>query len=272
VFAIVLPTVIQQTPVGEAEVKAPEASEKDAGRPLVIVIDDDPATRDLLTRFLVKDGFSVKQAADGKEGFRMVKQFKPRVVLLDVTMPKLDGWSVLRGLRADPELSATPVIMVTILDEYNLAFALGATDYVQKPVEWERLKQIVEPFRRAEEQRPVLVVDDDEDARARLKSLLQRAGWSVMEAADGRQGIEKLEQFEPCAILLDLMMPELDGFGFLNELQKHENRRHVPVVILTAKDLTKADRARLQRHTSRIIQKGSTSLREVLKEIEAVTA
>ena len=93
----------------------------------------------------------------------MVKQFKPRVVLLDVTMPKLDGWSVLRGLRADPELAATPIIIMTILDEYNLAFTLGATDYIQKPVEWERLRQIIEPFRKVEEQRPVLIVDDDAD-------------------------------------------------------------------------------------------------------------
>ncbi len=273
VFAIVLPAAVTEKPATEPEERAQEQSEKSGtGKPLVIVIDDDPSTRDLLTRFLVKDGFSVKQAADGKQGFQMVKQFKPRLVLLDVTMPKLDGWSVLRGLRADPEVAATPVIMVTILDEYNLAFTLGATDYIQKPVEWDRLRQIIEPFRQAEEQRPVLIVDDDEDARARLKALLKRAGWPVMEAANGRQGIEKLETAEPCAVLLDLMMPELDGFGFLNELRKRENRRHVPVIILTAKDLSQADRAKLEEQTSRIIQKGSMSLREVLKEIEAVSA
>jgi DNA-binding response OmpR family regulator len=220
----------------------------------------------------VKDGFSVKQAADGQYGFEMVKQFKPRLVLLDVTMPKLDGWSVLRRLRADPELAATPVIMVTILDEHNLAFTLGANDYIQKPVDWERLRHIIEPFRQVEEQRPVLIVDDDGDARARLGSLLKRAGWPVMEAADGRQGIERLDAAEPCAILLDLMMPELDGFGFLHELRKRENRRHIPVVILTAKDLSQADRTRLEGQASRIIQKGSMSLRDVLKEIEAVSA
>jgi PAS domain S-box-containing protein len=273
IFAIMLPAVVPEKAEAEAEERGQEHSEQSgAGKPLVVVIDDDPSTRDLLTRFLIKDGFSVKQAGDGKQGFQMVKQFKPRVVLLDVTMPKLDGWSVLRGLRADPELAATPVIMVTILDEYHLAFTLGATDYIQKPVEWERLRQIIEPFRQGKEQRPVLIVDDDEDARARLKSLLKRAGWPVMEAANGREGIEKLETAEPCAILLDLIMPELDGFGFLTELRKRENRRHVPVVVLTAKDLSQADRAKLAGQASRIIQKGSVSMREVLKEIEAVSA
>jgi PAS domain S-box-containing protein len=271
VFAIVLPADLPASILPDDDTgKGHGATEKPAGKPLVIVIDDDPATRDLLTRFLVKDGFSVKQAADGRQGFRMVKEFKPRVVLLDVTMPKLDGWSVLRSLRADPELAATAVIMVTILDEHNLAFALGATDYIQKPVEWDRLRQIVEPFRQVEEHRPVLIIDDDAAARARLKSLLQRAGWPVSEAANGRQGIEKIEQTEPCAILLDLMMPELDGFGFLNELRKLDNRRHVPVIILTAKDLTKSDLAKLEGQTARIIQKGTMSLRDVLKEIEEV--
>jgi PAS domain S-box-containing protein len=269
-FTILLPADLpEQTPTNDVEGDALEESEEVSGQPLVIVIDDDPATRDLLTRFLVKDGFAVKQAADGERGLSLVKDLKPRVVLLDVTMPKVDGWAVLRSLRADPELTATPVVMVTILDEHNLAFALGATDYIQKPVEWERLRKILGRFRRVQEQRPVLIVDDDKSARTRLKSLLQRAGWAVTEAANGRQGIEMVEQNEPCAILLDLMMPELDGFGFLNELRERQQFRDLPIVILTAKDLTESDRAKLEGQTNRIIQKGSMSLREVLKAIGA---
>lgn len=272
-FAVVIPVTV---PLATAEELPRERdSEKvksEQGKPLVLVIDDDPATRDLLTRFLLKDGFSVRQAADGQAGLRLAKELKPRVVLLDVTMPKLDGWSVLRSIRGDPELKDTPVIMVTILDEHNLAFTLGATDFIQKPVEWDRLRQIVEPFLNADTSHPVLIVDDDPDARARLRSLLERAGWDVEEAANGAEGLAKLPAVNPSVILLDLMMPEMDGFAFLNELRLRPTHRSVPVVVLTAKDLTQADRAKLEGRTSRILQKGSASLRQVLQEIEAVAA
>ncbi|WP_421861926.1 ATP-binding protein [Parvibaculum sp.] len=123
----------------------PAATPKTGDR--VLIIDDDPATRDLLTRFLEKEGFRVASAADGREGLELARSLRPRVILLDVTMPRMDGWSVLRALRADPDLGATPVIMVTVLDEQSLAFSLGATDYLHKPIEWGHLKEAMERFK-----------------------------------------------------------------------------------------------------------------------------
>ena len=269
-FTIELPRKFEGHAAATAHVDATTPGEDEGERPLAVVIDDDAATRDLISRFLVRDGFSVKTAADGKEGLRVVRESKPRVVLLDITMPKLDGWSVLRSLRSDPELDRTPIIMCSILDEHNLAFTLGATDYIQKPVEWERLRQIVEPFRHSEEHRPILIVDDDPDARARLKQQLERAGWSVSEAENGKEGLASIARSEPCAILLDLLMPVMDGFAFLDELRDRNLRRDIPVIVLTAKDLTEADKAALEGRASSVITKGTKSLRQIVKEVEKV--
>ncbi len=270
-FAILLPANISSAqPSQEADAKTSEISAiASAEKPLVVVIDDDPATRDLLSRFLVKDGFEVREAADGKSGLDLVRTVHPHVVLLDVTMPRMDGWSVLRALRADPELSATPVIMVTILDEHSLAFSLGATDYLQKPVDWERLKHIMEPFRQAGGARSVLVVDDDAETRERLGTLFTREGWTVALAENGRVALDQIAVSAPSLVLLDLMMPEMDGFSFLNELRATEVGRTIPVVVLTAMDMTAEDRHKLEGRASRVIQKGSMNLRDLTREIRS---
>ncbi|WP_082523958.1 response regulator [Methylobacterium sp. Leaf399] len=229
----------------------------------VLIIDDDPSTRDLLARYLVKDGFAVVTAGDGREGIEKAKALRPRVILLDVTMPRMDGWSVLRTLRADPDLGATPIIMVTVLDEQNLAFSLGATDYLQKPIEWGQLKSAMERFKPSEHEGPVLIVDDDPDTRERIATLLTREGWRVAAAENGVAGLEATAARKPCLILLDLMMPEMDGFGFLRALRAHPEWRDIPVVVLTAKDITADDRRRLAGQADRVLQKGGLSLNDL---------
>jgi CheY-like chemotaxis protein/two-component sensor histidine kinase len=238
----------------------------------VLIIDDDASTRDLLARFLEKDGFTVATASDGREGVERARALRPRVILLDVTMPRMDGWSVLRTLRADPELGATPIIMVTVLDEQNLAFSLGATDYLQKPIEWGQLKTAMERFKPSETEGPVLIIDDDPDARERMAAMLIREGWRVASAENGIAGLEATAAKKPCLILLDLMMPEMDGFGFLRALRAKPEWRDIPVVVLTAKDVTAEDRRRLAGQADRVLQKGRLGLNDLSESLRSLVA
>jgi PAS domain S-box-containing protein len=257
----------------ELEEQAPETDAGAEAGPdpdCVLIVDDDPAARDLLARFLEKEGFSVRTAADGRAGLELARTLRPRVVLLDVTMPRMDGWAVLRALKADPGLAAVPVVMVTIIDEQNLAFSLGAADYLQKPVEWDRLKDVMDRFRGEEPCAGALVVDDDPDTRERLRGLLRKEGWKVATAENGRAALEQVAEELPCLVLLDLMMPEMDGFAFLRELRARPEWRSVPVVVLTAKDITAEDRRRLEGRADRVIQKGSMSLRDLAGELRRI--
>ncbi|SFU34134.1 PAS domain S-box-containing protein [Methylobacterium sp. 174MFSha1.1] len=268
-FTLDLPALYEERdpaePAGERLPEAPAAvaARPDPGSNLVLVIDDDPATRDLLARFLRRDGFTVATAPDGRAGLEEARRLRPRVVLLDVTMPRMDGWAVLRALRADPDFGATPVIMVTVLDEQNLAFSLGATDYLHKPVEWGALKEAMERFRPAIHEGPVLVVDDDPDVRERMTTMLTREGWRVASAENGLAGLEAVGVRKPGLILLDLMMPELDGFGFLRALRDRPDWRDIPVVVLTAKDVTAEDRRRLAGRADRILPKAGLGMADL---------
>ena len=250
----------------DAEPEQSEATAEPAS--LVLVIDDDSAARDLISRFLEQEGFAVRSARDGEAGLALARSLRPFAILCDVMMPRLDGWAVLSSLKADPNLANIPVAMVSIVDERGLAFSLGAADYLTKPVEWDRLKQLMERFRAERPAAPVLVVEDDADTRARLRTALERAGWTVAEAENGRVALERIAEHRPELVLLDLMMPEMDGAAFLQELHRKAEWRSIPVVVLTAKDMTTEERERLAQQTARVIQKGSTTLRELVGEVE----
>jgi CheY-like chemotaxis protein len=187
-------------------------------------------------------------------------------------MPRMDGWSVLRALRADAELGDTPIIMVTVLDEQNLAFSLGATDYLHKPVEWGQLKSAMERFKPSEHDGPVLVIDDDADARERMATLLTREGWRVASAEHGRAGLDAVAARMPSLILLDLMMPEMDGFAFLRALRARREWRDIPVVVLTAKDVTADDRRRLAGQADRVLQKGRLGLSDLAETLRSLVS
>ena len=168
----------------------------------------------------------------------------PRAITLDVMMPHVDGWAVLTELKADPELAKIPVVMVTFTNDKGLSAALGAADHVDKPVAWDKLKTVMERFRDADGD--VLVVDDDPDIRERVRTALERQGWRVIEAANGKEALEKVMHGPPRAVLLDLNMPVMDGFAFLHALREKPGCAHLPVLIFSARDLSVADRARLQ--------------------------
>jgi signal transduction histidine kinase/DNA-binding response OmpR family regulator len=228
------------------------------GASTVLVIDDDPSVREMMVRFLSKEGFRVETASNGEEGLKRALELKPAVITLDVMMPHMDGWAVLTQLKADTALRNIPVIMVTIVDDKNLGYALGASDYLTKPVDRARLADILKRVRCGSDPCQVLIVEDDEVIRGMMRRMLEDEGWAVTEAVNGRHALEVITATKPELILLDLMMPEMDGFQFINELRQSpvEDRREIPVVVVTAKDLTSEDRMQLNGYVEKIIQKG----------------
>jgi CheY-like chemotaxis protein len=240
--------------------------------PLVLVIDDDAAVHDLMRRSLEKDGFRVKVAADGRAGLELARQLKPAVITLDVMMPHLDGWSVLTALKADPGTADIPVIMLTIVDDKQMGFALGAADYFTKPIDFQRLHHVLERYRKPANHQAVLVIEDDAAMRDMLRRTLEKDGWQVAEAQNGKVGLAQLEAGPPALILLDLMMPEMDGFEFMDALRRRGDEKRIPVIVITAKDLTEEDHRRLNGGVERIIQKGATSPAEVLALVRTLLA
>jgi CheY-like chemotaxis protein len=216
---------------------------------------------------LGKDGFRVEVAADGKTGLEMARRLKPAVITLDVMMPSMDGWAVLNALKADPTTADIPVVMLTIVDDRNMGFALGAADYFTKPIDWQRLGAVLQKYRRLSVAQTVLIVEDDERTREMLRRTLQKEGWQVREAANGRLGLEEMVRGTPGLILLDLMMPEMDGFTFMKELRQRPDGAKVPVVVITAKDLTDEDRRRLSGDVARILGKDTTSREQLVAEV-----
>ena len=243
-------------------VKPVEANHK----PVVLVIDDDAVVLDLMSRFLAKEGFTVRTADNGKEGIELAKSIRPAAITLDVMMPGMDGWAVLSALKADPETAGIPIIMVTINDNKEMGFALGAADYLSKPVDWGRLAGLIKHFG-AGDSRQVLVVEDEAGAREMIERALKKDGWAVASAENGRVALDKISASRPSLILLDLMMPEMDGFEFLNRLRHNPAWQNIPVIVLTAKDLTADERRRLNGQVQDVLQKGAYAKEQLLREV-----
>jgi PAS domain S-box-containing protein len=241
---------------------APASDAGDGTRPrgaggTVLVIDDDAAARDLVSRFLAKQGLAVEVAVDGRAGLQAARDRRPDVITLDVVMPGLDGWSVLTALKSDPATADIPVVMLSMVDERNLGIALGAAEYLTKPIERDQLLRVLRRYGRPGAARRVLVVEDDALTRTTLGRAMQGEGWDVALAEHGRAALARLAERVPDLILLDLMMPEMNGFEFLEALRGHNAWRSVPVVVITAKELTDAERRRLNGGVQRVVAKGS---------------
>lgn len=238
----------------------------DANAATVLVIDDEPSARDMITRMLVKDGYRVVTAANGAEGLRIAAEVAPDVITLDIMMPGMDGWAVLSKLKADPVLAAIPVVVATIIDDRNLSVSLGAAGYITKPIDREHLSEVVRRVRSTPGLKNVLIVEDDADARKLMRRLFEKEGWSVAEAENGSVALAAIESSPPSLVLLDLMMPVMDGFEFIEQLRKRSTGRDIPVVVHTAKDLTDQDRQRLRGSVDNVLQKGGHT-NEVVKEV-----
>ena len=273
VFTVRLPRVARAQPVAAAPaVPAAAPAPAPAAPPTVLVIDDDSPTRDLIARGLQKEGFAVLTAATGEEGVRIAREERPDVISLDALMPGMDGWTALGLLKDEPSTASIPVVMVSMADDRDIGMALGAADYLQKPVDREKLVATLRRFRGPRERRPVLVVEDDEATRAVIKRALENDGWLVAEACNGREALDSLQRAVPDLVVLDLVMPEMDGFEFVARLRRTEAGRRVPVVVVTARELSPGDRQRLDGHVRRVFQKGSFSREELTAELRRALA
>jgi PAS domain S-box-containing protein len=271
-FTVSLPVELQeQSDVAEQEPRTPSGERSPLGSAgCVLVIDDDPAARDLVRRLLQREGFDVREASGGEEGLQRAREVRPDAITLDVLMPKMDGWSVLSALKSDTDLAHIPVVMLSILDEQTVGYALGASEYLTKPIERDRLASVLSKYRRAPEARGALVVEDNEAVRGLLRRILEQEGWVVREAEHGRAALTAMEAAQPDLVLLDLMMPEMDGFEFLETMRANDGWGAVPVVVITAKDLTDEERARLNGGVARIVEKARLDADHLLRDLRAV--
>ncbi len=270
-FTLTLPAEVRDATPDAVPAKITDARDPTPARsdaPIVLVIDDDPAVRDLVHRTLSKEGLRVETASNGQKGIEMARQLKPAVITLDVMMPGMDGWAVLTALKADKELADIPVVMMTMVDEKNMGFALGAAEYFTKPIDWDRLTAVIDKLRIQPLNGSVLVVEDEPAVRDLLERRLREQKCTVRLAENGRVALQRVSDQVPALILLDLMMPEMDGFEFMVELRKRPQCRHIPVIVITAKDLTEEDRHRLNGQVTRVVQKRAMTLDHLLVEVK----
>jgi len=234
---------------------------------IVLVIDDEEEVRTVLHKYLSKLGYGVTSAKNGEEGLRLAKQVLPDVIILDVMMPKMDGWEVLSHLKADAELAHIPVIILSLMEDKSVGYSLGASDYLIKPVDREQLSKVLQKyhFSHNESAKFIMVIDDAVVSREIVGRMLRSAGMRVCKIESGQVALNYIQNSQPDLILLDLQMPEMDGFEFAAKL--HENYASIPIIILSAKDIAMEDRLRLNGNVASIFQKGSYRREELLAEV-----
>jgi signal transduction histidine kinase/CheY-like chemotaxis protein len=235
----------------------------------VLIIDDDTQVHDMLRRMFSKEGFEVYTATNGEEGLDRAREIKPSAIILDVLMPGMDGWSVLASLKSDSELSDIPVIMLSMVDDRTRGYAMGVTEYLTKPADKQQLLTILRRSVREGPVAPILVVDDDQSQRELMRRTLEAEGWEVMAADNGRTAIEAVRARRPACIILDILMPEMDGIEFVSELRAQPAYRDIPIAVLTSHDLSPQDHQRLNGEVQQILQKGigREQLLEMVRQI-----
>ena len=239
----------------------------------VLVVDDDPVVHDVLSSTLGKEGYRLMHARDGSQALDIMRKTPPDIVTLDVMMPKIDGWSVLGIMKSEPALEHIPVIMLTIVDDRNLGFSLGASEFMTKPIDRTKLIGLLRKFAPSGEGTVVLIVDDDADVRGVVKSAIEGAGLKAAEVNNGRTALNWLNDHPlPALVLLDLMMPEVDGFEFLERISSDEKLAGLPVVVLTAKELTDSERNFLAERTMLVLSKNAQPIASLGKALGAIAS
>jgi signal transduction histidine kinase/CheY-like chemotaxis protein len=246
--------------------KAQQAAPAPKGR--VLIIDDDESVHGVLTNMLTREGYSTRVARDGKEGLRIAREYHPDIIILDILMPGMDGWSVLSQLKTTPGLAEVPIILLTMLENKDMGFALGAADYLTKPIDAQKLIPVIERHRSAQPTGSVLVVEDDPASRELVVRMLQKEGIAVLEASNGKEALEALQNGPaPDLIILDLLMAEMDGFEFLREVRPHPQWSRIPVVVVSSLDLNNEAQQVLKGQVEHIFQKGRFAREDLLREV-----
>ncbi|MEM9265836.1 MAG: response regulator [Cyanobacteria bacterium P01_F01_bin.13] len=237
----------------------------------ILVIDDDDDAREILRRSLDEAGYNVVCAASGEQGIALAGELLPDAITLDVMMPQMDGWSVLRQLKEIPVVSEIPVILLSIVDDRPMGHSLGAADYLTKPIDRNRLLNVLETHLSEQTSPTILVVEDDVNAREIMGRFLQRQDWTVELASNGREALQYLDDKLPDLIVLDLMMPEMDGFEFIQVLRQNPNWQTIPVIVVTAKALTADDQQQLE-GVARVYQKADLNRQDLLNELQTMVS
>jgi PAS domain S-box-containing protein len=270
-------------PLRFGEMGTPSTTEMMKDKPItsedvrvVLVIDDNLDAINLMRQNLEETGYQVITATSGDEGIAKAKRYQPFAITLDIMMPKKDGWQVMHELKSDPETREIPVVMVTIVDKKTLGFRLGAADYLIKPLDEEQVLTSLERLAQStdgSESIYLLVIDDDPDIIDMVNQLLEDSNYTINSAANGEDALEKIINDPPDVIILDLMLPKLDGFGVIDHLHSDECLRQIPLIVLTAKLLSQEEQDRLLTSAVKIMQKQGLTNEELLSEISlAVTS
>ena len=264
-----LPCAPAEAPAAAAALSEPGAREaRPGGGRVVLAIDDDPDVILLLKENLADAGYRVIGASNGADGLRLARELKPSAITLDIVMPETDGWQVLHGLKADPATRDIPVLLLSVVDQKDLGYRLGAADYLLKPFERDDLLAAL--HRVAPSCRRLLVVDDDPHVADLVRQSLEDEPYQIDAAGDGVAALEAIAQRRPDVILLDLLMPRMDGFEVIASLQQDAERRDIPVIVLTAKILTRQERRSLKEHALAVIQKGALDRDALMAELKQV--
>lgn len=269
VFTIEVP-ISYKVPVKKSNAEDETSTKEKLNHRPVLIIEDDDNSADLIAKSLTKEGFEIIRAKDGTQGIELARKYNPFAITLDVMMPGKDGWAILIELKNDDTLKGIPVIMVSVLDNLELGYALGAKDYLVKPVNKEALLSTIEECipQTNKNTGPVLIVDDEADARDLLEKILTKQGWHSQTAFNGKDALDKIAIQKPSLILLDIMMPVMDGFAFIKELKKIDNAKHIPVIIVTARDLSPNEFASLNTDTDGIVHKSAYKKDDLMEQIK----
>jgi signal transduction histidine kinase/DNA-binding response OmpR family regulator len=238
----------------------------------VLVIDDNHHDRTFLHRYLSGEGYNVVMAVNGKQGLQMAKEIVPDMITLDVMMPEMDGWETLVALKNDPFLTNIPVVMSSIIEDRHLAQTLGAVDYLSKPVDKQRLLTTVDKYIAKFSRGSILVIEDDPDTLEITCDLLVHAGWEVQAAENALEAIKVIQKSPPMLILLDLMMPDMDGFEVIKKLRCHPQWQLIPIIVITSVELSTNEHAQLSKQVHNIFHKGKHELHELLDEVNEVVS
>jgi CheY-like chemotaxis protein len=239
------------------------------------VVEDDPHIASVLRTYLEAEAYRVEVVGDGQQAIQAARQHRPFAITLDISLPKLDGWSVLNALKRDPTTTEIPVIIISIVDNRDFGLVLGATDYLVKPIDHEHLQSVLRglrPARARGDENLVLVVDDDPALRDVLSTSLSEDGWQVITAGDGEAALAALERQRPTAMVLDLMMPHVDGFEVLRAVRQRPALKDLSVIVVTARELTDVDRERLAESAQGVIHKHAVRFENMLQEVREALA